>query len=157
MRSATVSPASKFSLAMAFAIALSVVGLASNAAAQDATKVDSASPATKQADRQQRRAERRQAEATAKAESGAKTEALAKFPKADSTEAANAAPAKPKMECRTQEVTGSRMGKRICATPEQWAEADAAGEEAARQMKSQANTRAGAAIDLGPFHSGSTL
>ena len=61
------------------------------------------------------------------------------------------------MECRTQAITGSHVPKRICALPEQWAEADAAGEEAAKQMKSQANSRAGAAIDLGPFYGRSTL
>jgi hypothetical protein len=44
---------------------------------------------------------------------------------------------------RTQEITGSRMGKRICATPEQWAQADAQAAEAVRQMKSDVNNKAG--------------
>jgi len=147
MRSATVSPAAKFSLALAFALALSVFALARPVVAQDATKTDSATPAAKQSDsssdRQQRRADRRQAEAAAKAESGAKSEDLAKFPKADSADAASAAPAKQKMECRKQEVTGSRLGKNICATPEQWAQVDAAAAEAVRQMKSDINNKAG--------------
>jgi hypothetical protein len=158
MRSATVSPAAKFSLAISFALALSLFALARPVVAQDATRTDSAAPAAKQSDsssdRQHRRAERLQAEAAAKTESGAKSADLAKFPKADATAAANAAPAKQKMECRKQEVTGSRMGKNICATPEQWAQADEAAAEAIRQMRSEASSKAGQATLSGPFTSG---
>ncbi len=158
MRSATVSSAAKFSLVISFALALSVFALARPAVAQDATKTDSATPAAKQTDsspdRQHRRAERRQAEASVKTESGAKSEDLAKFPKAANAAAANAAPAKQKVECRKQEVTGSRMGKNICATPEQWAQADEAAAEAIRQMRSEASSKAGQATLSGPFTSG---
>jgi hypothetical protein len=125
--------------------------------AQDATKTDSPAPVARQSDsasdRQERRGERRQTE-TAKHESGAKSADLAKVPKAQKTEAANTAPAQPKMECRTQPVTGSRMGKRICATPEQWAQADEAAAEAIRQMRSEASSKAGQATLSGPFTSG---
>jgi hypothetical protein len=133
-------------------MAVAVFALASPVVAQDATKSDSATPAAntsaaKQSDstsdRHQSRAERRQAEAAAKSENGVKSAELAKFPKADSTQATSAEPAKQKIECRTQEVTGSRMGKRICATPEQWAQADEAAAEALRQMKSDINNKAG--------------
>ncbi len=126
--------------------------LANPVVAQDATKSDSATPAAttptaKQSDsasdRHPSRAERRQAEAAAKAEGGAKSEDLARFPKTDTAAASKSAPAQPKMECRTQEITGSRMGKRICATPEQWAQADEAAAEAIRQMKSDVNNKAG--------------
>lgn len=151
MRIAIVSPAATFS-AVPLVIVLSVFVLASPVVAQDATKADSATPAAKQSDstsdRQQRRAERRQAEAAAKqteAGAGGKSDTLTKFPKADSAAAATSAPARPKMECRTQEVTGSRMGKRICATPEQWAQADEAAAEAIRQMKSDVGNQSGIA------------
>jgi hypothetical protein len=158
MRSAAVSSAAKFSLAISFALALSLFALARPVVAQDATKTDSATPAAKQSDsasdRQQRRAERSQAETAAKAGSGTKSADLAKFPKADATAAANAAPAKQKMECRKQEVTGSRMGKNVCATPEQWAQADEAAAEAIRQMRSEASSKAGQATPGGPFTSG---
>jgi len=161
MRNATVSSAAKFSLAIPFALALSLLAPARPAVAQDATKTESATPAAKQSDsssdRQHRRAERRQAEASSKAENGAKSEDLAKFPKTDTNATANTVPAKPKVECRAQEVTGSRMGKRICATPEQWAEADAAGEAAAKELRNQQNSKAGAARDMGPYRGGSTL
>ncbi|MEO8466587.1 MAG: hypothetical protein ABI640_14680 [Gammaproteobacteria bacterium] len=121
-------------------IALSVLALARPAVAQDATKVEPAASAASAAkppdatsDRQQRR-ERRQAEAAAKqAEAdAAKSETLAKFP---NTEEANAAAAKPKMVCRKQAITGSRLGKNICATPEQWAQTDARAAETTRQMR----------------------
>jgi hypothetical protein len=161
MRIAAVSSAAQFSLAIPFALALSLFALARPAVAQDATKTESATPAARQSDsssdRQHRRAERRQAEASSKTESGAKPEDLAKFPKADTTATANTAPAKPKMECRKQEVTGSRLGKNVCATPEQWAEADAAGEAAAKELRNQQNSKGGAARDMGPYRGGSTL
>ncbi len=147
MRIATVSLAVKLSPAVSLLIALSAFALASPVVAQDAIKADSATPAAKPStsasDRPQSRAERRQAEAAAKAEGGGKSEDLAKFPKANTATAAKSAPAQPKMECRTQEITGSRMGKRICATPEQWAQSDEAAAEAIRQMKSDVNTKAG--------------
>ena len=158
MRSATVSPASKFWLAIPFAIAFSLFAVAGPVAAQDATKTDPATSAAKRSDsasdRQQRRAERKQAEAAAKTESSAKSEDLAKFPKADSAQVASAPAAKQKIECRTQEVTGSRVGKRICATPEQWAQADQAAAEAVRQMRSEAGSKAGQAALQGPFGNG---
>jgi hypothetical protein len=147
----TVSRAATFSPAVPLAILLSMFAFAHSAVAQDA-KADSATPAAKQSDsasdRHQSRTERRQAEAAAKqteAGAGSKSDTLTNFPKANSTEAANTAPAKPKMECRTQEVTGSRMGKRICATPEQWAQADEAAAEAIRQMKSDVGNQSGIA------------
>ena len=150
MRIAPASLAAKSLPAVPLLIVLSVFALASPVVAQDATKADSATPAAKPSDsasdRHQSRAERRQTEAAAKqaeAAAGGKSDALTKFPKADSTAAANSTPAQPKMECRTQEVTGSRMGKRICATPEQWAQADEAAAEALRQMKSDINNKAG--------------
>jgi hypothetical protein len=161
MRSATVSPAAKFSLAIPLALALSLFAVTGSAVAQDATKTESPTPAAKHSDsssdRQQRRAERRQAEAAAKAESDAKSTDLAKFPKTDTAEAANVAPAKPKMECRKQEVTGSRVGKNVCATPEQWAETDAAAAEAIRQMRSEASSKSGQTLQTSPYRNGSTL
>ena len=145
MRAPSVPSVATFSLAMALVAALSA--FAGPVVAEDAAKADSGTPAAKQtdtaSDRQHRRAERRQAEAAAKVEADAKSNAIAKFPPAGGTEAANAAPAQPKMECRTQEITGSRMGKRICATPEQWAQADEQAAEAVRQMKSDVNNKAG--------------
>ena len=133
--------------AIALAIVLSVFAFTGTALAQDAAKAEAAVPAAKPSDpapeHPPTRAERRQAEAAAKrteAATGVKTDSLSKFPKADE---ANAAAAKPKMECRKQEVTGSRLGKTICATPEQWAESDAAAAEAVRQMRSDVDNKAG--------------
>jgi hypothetical protein len=149
MRSATVSPAAKFSLAIPLALALSLFAVTGSAVAQDATKTESPTPAAKHSDsssdRQQRRAERRQAEAAAKAESDAKSTDLAKFPKTDTA------------ECRKQEVTGSRVGKNVCATPEQWAETDAAAAEAIRQMRSEASSKSGQTLQTSPYRNGSTL
>ena len=34
------------------------------------------------------------------------------------------------LECRSLEVSGSRMRERFCATPEQWADYEAQGEDA---------------------------
>ena len=157
MRSATASPATKFLPAISFVIALSAFTLASPVVAQDAAKADAPSvAATKQSDaasdHRKSRAERR-GEA-AKPEADAKSQTLAQFPKADNAAAAKAAPAKSKIECRKQEVTGSRMGKNICATPEQWAQADAEALEAVRQMRSEAGAKAGQAALSGPFTSG---
>ncbi len=36
--------------------------------------------------------------------------------------------------CRTEEVTGSRMPKRVCHTPEQWEARERAGREAVREL-----------------------
>jgi hypothetical protein len=150
MRIATVSLALTVSLTVALVFAGPVV-------AQDATKSDASnSAATKQpdasSDRHKSRAERR-AEA-AKTEADAKSQTLTEFPKADSAAAANTKPAKPKIECRKQEVTGSRMGKNVCATPEQWAQADEQALEAVRQMRSEAGSKAGQAALGGPYTSG---
>jgi hypothetical protein len=160
MRIATVLLAAKFSAAVPLVVALSAFALASPAVAQDATKADSATAVAKQtdsaSDRHLSRAERRQAEAAAKqAEAGAagKSDTLIKFPKADSTAAANTAAAKPKMECRTQEATGSRMGKRICATREQWAQVDEDAAVAVRQMRSE-NSKSTMIAPSAPFNSG---
>ena len=154
MRTAIALPAAKFSVAISLAIGLSVLALASSAVAQDATKADAASAApTKQSDassdHHKSRAERR-AEA---AKADAKPQTLDQFPKADgaTATAANTPPAKTKMECRTQEVTGSRMGKRICATPEQWAQADEAAAETVRQMRSESAAKSGQAIQTSPY------
>ena len=125
--------------------------LAGFAVAQDAPKADttSAAPAKQSdtsSDHRKSRSERR-AEAAAGAD--AKSQTLTEFPKT-----ATAAPAKQKMECRKQEVTGSRVGKNICATPEQWAEADKQALEAVRQMRSEAGSKAGQAALSGPYTSG---
>ena len=138
---AAASSARRFSraapLVLAVGVGLSVFVLASPAIAQDTAKADSASPVATKSDatseRAQRRAERRQTDAAKQAETAAKTETLAKFPKAGEA-AAGAAP-QPKLECRTQDVTGSRVPKRLCATREQWAVADADAEEAIRNLK----------------------
>ena len=39
------------------------------------------------------------------------------------------------LECRSMKVTGSRLGRRICATPASWAAADAKGEESAHELR----------------------
>ena len=136
-----------------FAAGLCAFVLAGPALAQDTVKADVASAAaTNQSaastDRHKSRAERR-AEAAAKAD--AKSETLAQFPKADGAAAASTASAQPKMECRSQAVTGSRLGKRVCATPEQWAQADEAAAESIRQMRSDANAKGGVARPGGPY------
>lgn len=157
MRLATASLAIKVSSAVPFAIALSVFALAGPVVAQDAAKADAPNAAaTKQSDassdHRKSRSERR-AEA-AKTGTDAKSQTLTEFPKADTAAAASTAPAKQKIECRKQEVTGSRMGKNICATPEQWAQADAEALEAVRQMRSEAGAKAGQAALSGPYTSG---
>lgn len=159
MRSATASPATKFLPAISFVMVLSAFAFAGPTVAQDATKTNSAAAAAKQSDatsERQQRKERRQAEAAAKKEEAGKSGELVEFPKVNSTATATAR-AEPKMECRTQAITGSRMGKTICATPEQWKETDAAGEQAAKDMRREQTTRAGAAMDMGPYRRSSTL
>jgi len=105
--------------------------------AKDAAKADSTAAATKPADapsdRQQRRAARRQAEAAATANADAQSSAAAKTPAHKAAEAA--APAAPKMECRTQPVTGTRLNKNVCATSEQWKEAEEKAAETLRQYR----------------------
>lgn len=47
------------------------------------------------------------------------------------------------LECRSLEVSGSRMRERFCATPEQWAEYTTQGEDATefkRRMESLSGT-----------------
>ena len=155
MQTAIVLSAAKFFVAISFAVGVSA--LAGLAVAQDAAKADVPSAAaTKQSDassdRHKSRAERR-AEAAPKTEAVAKSETLTQFPKADSAAVASTAPAQPKIECRTQPVTGSRLGKRICATPEQWAQADEAAAEVIRQMRSE-NSKSTMVSPSGPFSSG---
>ena len=140
MRTATASLAATVSPFVSFAVALSFFALVGQAVAQDAAKAEPGTPAAKQSDttsdRQQRR-ERRQAEAAAKQtepSADEKSTTFARFPKA---EEANAAAAKPKMECRKQAVTGSRLGRNICATPEEWARTDARAAEVNRQMRNE--------------------
>ncbi len=139
--------AAKFSVAISVAVGLCVLALAGPASAQDAAKATASAAASKQpdasSDRHKSRAERR-------AEAAAKSEPLAQFPKPDSAAAASAEPAQAKMECRSQPVTGSRLGKRICAPPEQWAQADEAAAEALRQMRSDAAAK-GTVAPRGPY------
>lgn len=40
--------------------------------------------------------------------------------------------------CRTEDVTGSRMPKRVCHTPEQWEARERAGREAVRELDARA-------------------
>jgi hypothetical protein len=142
-------PAAKVSVAISFAIGLSVLALAGPAVAQDAAKADTASAAaTKQPDAS---SDRRKSRAERRAEAAAKSEPLAQFPKADGAAAASTEPTQPKMECRSQPVSGSRLGKRVCATPEQWAQADAAAAEAIRQMRSDASAKGGVTRPGGPY------
>ena len=146
MRTATASLPVRLSPLVSLVVAMFLAALASPASAQDATKAEAAAPTATQSDatseRQQRR-ERRQAETAAKeadTAAGVKSDTLTKFPKA---EEANAAATKQKMECRKQPVTGSRLGKTICATPEQWAQADKEAAEAVRLMKTDVGNKAG--------------
>jgi sarcosine oxidase gamma subunit len=47
-----------------------------------------------------------------------------------------AAPAKPKKICRASERTGSRMSKRVCKTPDEWAVYDR-GDKAKMDLQNQ--------------------
>jgi hypothetical protein len=135
--------------AIALALAIGSFALAGVAVAQSPAKGDA--PAAAPVKQSDAASEHRKSRAERRAEAGAdaKSDSLTEFPKT-----AGAAPAKPKMECRKQEVTGSRMGKNICATPEQWAEADKQALEAVRQMRSEASSKAGQAALGGPYTSG---
>jgi hypothetical protein len=48
------------------------------------------------------------------------------------------------LECRSIKVTGSRLGRRICATPASWAAVDSKGEEGVQQMRRSMDASAAA-------------
>jgi len=147
MRSlATGSQARELSLMTSFAIVvgigLSMLAPSAPASAQDAAKVDStsappaASEGTAESGRHHGRKHDDAKSGTAKADQGAKPDTAATGDSASKIDSNAVAVVKqPEQECRTVRPTGSRMSKRICATPEQWKEVDARGQAGAKEMK----------------------
>ena len=78
--------------------------------------------------------------ATAQQASPAETPTITAAPEAAVVKNAGA---KEKKECRSEEVTGSRFKKKICFTPEQWAERDRHTREFMQELDSRAVKRDG--------------
>jgi hypothetical protein len=146
------------SLAMTASLVIAVgVGLdtACPAAAQDASEARATDSSTAHSDgtsdRERRRHDRRQAEASAKAEHASKKEASASAasegngqPQLGAQAAPDAPPAnivyvEPELVCKSVRVTGTRMPKRVCAPAEVWDDVNERGEEGARQFRQQMN------------------
>jgi hypothetical protein len=133
---------------LAVSIGLSAMAMVGAAVAQDAAKAESAaqlSPTVEETSDRGRHHRRKQddtaksAKSTVKPKAADKTDAAAKTPTASTSASSAAAVVKPEQECRTVTPTGSRMFKKICATPEQWKEVDDRGVEGARQTKQTLN------------------
>lgn len=67
--------------------------------------------------------------------------------------AAAAPAAAPKKVCKTYQVTGRRISKRVCYTADQWAELDRARSEAAKKLVNDMNSASGKS-NLGSGSSG---
>jgi hypothetical protein len=145
---------------LAVAIGLSALAAVGSAVAQDAPKAESATApsATAEGTSDHGRHHGRKhddaakaAEGAGKAEPAAEGEAGAKTPTVSTIDSSAVAVIKPpEEECRTVKPTGSRMAKKICATPEQWKEVDARGAEGARQTKQTINDSAAIARPTPP-------
>jgi hypothetical protein len=147
-------------VSIAFAIGASMCAIARPAVAQDVPKAEAATappPATSEPTSKGHRHGRKhddaaKSEAANTSESAAKPDSAAagdNVSKIDSNAVAVVKP--PAEECRTVKPTGSRMPKKICATPEQWKEVDAQGTAGAKQLKQGLNDQNAAALPAPPL------
>ena len=127
--------------ALVAASGFAALALTAPAAAQDAAKPDepaaaaAATPAAEPSDVGHVSHEQQPAGTPSKAHAtkdGTKNDTAAKPDQSSAS-----ATAKEETVCRSLKPTGSRVPKKVCATPATWAEVDARGKEGARQFMQQ--------------------
>jgi len=126
-------------IAAALLAAPSTIALAQTEQLESAAAASSAAPADEPLSRRERRR-------AAKAASAAQAPP-AELPVTQAQAAAQAEPAvepeEPEIVCKTIKLLGTKIGRRVCGTPEQWASSTRRSSDAARDAINEISTRSG--------------